>query len=161
MKLNGNGRRTRVLEALPPFEPLAQRELFEEHKAVLLRLAHWLDDDSWAAAARPAVITILPLARRYPSAFGFLLAECAEWMAGTPKEIAITGSRDSVVVHTLLEVVGETWLPQRLLAFGDGNADLPLMRGKPADREAAWVCRNYTCSAPVDDPEALRVLLEQ
>jgi hypothetical protein len=127
--------------------------------ASLFRIAAYFDDAASAALAGRVLESLWPFARRLPSAFGFLLAEAAEWKAGRPKEIAITGPSGDLRVQTLLQVVGETFLPQRLLVRSPVS-DLPLMEGKPQDRVAAWVCENYACKAPVEDPEELRELLE-
>ncbi len=124
----------------------------------LFRIAAYFDDAEAAALATRALEALWPFARRHPSAFGFLLGEAAEWAAGKPKEIAITGPADDLRAQTLLHVVGETFLPQRLLVRSPG-AGLPLMEGKPHDRVAAWICERYECLAPTDDPEELREML--
>ncbi len=126
--------------------------------AALFRIAAYFDDETARSIANRALEATWPFARRYPSAFGFLLGEAGAWAVGRPKEVAITGPADDLRVQTLLHVVGETFLPQRLLVWS-GGAELPLMQGKPPDRVAAWVCERYQCLAPTDDPEALRELL--
>ncbi len=52
--------------------------------------------------------------------------------------------------------------PGAVLAVGDGvTATVPLLEGKtPVDgAPAAYVCRNFTCQAPVTDPDQLRAAL--
>jgi uncharacterized protein len=78
----------------------------------------------------------------------------AEWRAGTPKEIAITGDGAA-----LKQVVGETYLPHRVLVAGTQSSDLPLMEGRPADKTLAYVCVGYACEEPTADPERLKALL--
>ena len=129
--------------------------------ASLLRLAEWFDDAALRTAAHEAASSIWPMAARYPSAFGFFLSECAERIVSSPAEIAITGPADEIEVRALLQVVGGTYLPHRLLAWGQTESSLPLLEGKPLDRVAAWVCERYQCQAPVTDPEELRALLEK
>ncbi|MBV8546160.1 MAG: thioredoxin domain-containing protein, partial [Acidobacteria bacterium] len=97
-----------------------------------------------------------PLAERYPSGFGLLLG-VAEWRAGQPKEIAITGSGDDF--RALRKVVGEEYIPHRVLVAGEGSSDLPLMQNRPSDRVLAYVCEAYMCAEPTADPERLRELL--
>src|SRR6185436_9664975 len=109
-----------------------------------------------ARAATDAIETIFPIAERYPSGFGHLLG-VAEWRAGQPKEIAITGDGD--VFRVLRKVVGETYLPHRVLVAGAGSSDLPLMEQRPTERELAYVCIGYACEEPTADPERLRALL--
>ena len=79
----------------------------------------------------------------------------AEWRAGQPKEIALTGDD----VAALKKVVGETFLPHRVLVAGPASADLPLMENRPQDKAMAYVCVGYACEEPTSDPERLRALL--
>jgi uncharacterized protein YyaL (SSP411 family) len=125
---------------------------------VLLRLAILCADERYARAATRAIESTWALAERYPSGFGFLLG-VAEWRAAQPKEIAITGATDDPVFRALRGVVGETFLPHRVLVAGEGSADLPLMEGRPAHRVMAYVCQAYACLEPTSDPERLRALI--
>ena len=120
---------------------------------VLLRLALLFGNADYARAATEALEAVFPIADRYPSGFGFLLG-VAEWRAGTPREIALTGD-----AAALRRVVGETYLPHRVLVAGPGSSDLPLMENRPADATLAYVCVGYACEEPTSDPERLRALL--
>jgi len=120
---------------------------------VLLRLALLFGEEHYARVATEAVEAVWPLLEKYPSGFGFLLA-VAEWRAGTPKEIALTGE-----AAELRRVVGETFLPHRVLVQGTQSADLPLMEQRPSDKTLAYVCIGYACEEPTSDPERLRALL--
>ena len=123
---------------------------------VLLRLAILFGEERYAAIATRAIESLLPLAQRYPSGFGFLLG-VAEWRAGAPKEIALTGSGETF--RALRRLVGETYLPHRVIVAGDGSADLPLMQHREPER--AYVCEAYMCQEPTSDPERLRALLQR
>jgi uncharacterized protein YyaL (SSP411 family) len=90
-------------------------------------------------AARQTVESILPIAERYPSGFGFLLGD-AEWLAGSPKEIHLAGSD----VSAFRKVIGETYLPHRTIEYAEG------------EKASAFVCENFVCLAPTGDPEQLR-----
>jgi uncharacterized protein YyaL (SSP411 family) len=111
-------------------------------------------NEEYARIATRAIESIYPIAERYPSGFGFLLGVAA-WRAGQPKEIAITGTD----VAALERVVGETFLPHRVLVAGEGSADLPLMEGRAQDRTMAYVCHGYACQEPTNNPDRLRELL--
>jgi len=121
---------------------------------VLLRHALLFGNEEYQRIATEALESVWPLAERYPSGFGFLLG-VAEWRAGQPKEIAITGED----VAALQRVVGETFLPHRVLVAGASSSDLPLMANRPHDKTLAYVCIAYACEEPTNDPERLRVLL--
>jgi uncharacterized protein len=83
----------------------------------------------------------------------------AEWRSGEPKEIAITGDATSTPFHELQRIVGQTYLPHRVLVAGEGSSDLPLMQNRPMDRVTAYVCEGYVCLEPTSDPERLRKLI--
>jgi uncharacterized protein len=124
---------------------------------LLLRLALIFGEERYQRVASEALDAAWPLAQRYPSGFGLLLGD-AEWRLGTPREIAITGNVDDARFRQLLGVVGQTYLPHRVIVSGD-SADLPLMVNRAADRVVAYVCQGYACLEPTDDPERLRQLL--
>jgi len=120
---------------------------------VLLRHALLFGNAEYARVATEALESTWPLMERYPSGFGFLLS-AAEWRAGQPKEIALTGDASA-----LRRVIGETYIPHRVLVAGTQSSDLPLMENRPADRALAYVCIGYACEEPTSDPEKLRALL--
>jgi uncharacterized protein len=120
---------------------------------VLLRLALLFGNAEYERAATAALESVFPIAERYASGFGFLLS-VAEWRTGTPREIALTGD-----FAALKRVVGETYLPHRVLVAGTQSSDLPLMENRPGDKTLAYVCVGYACEEPTADPERLRALL--
>jgi uncharacterized protein YyaL (SSP411 family) len=127
---------------------------------VLLRHALLFGEEKLVETATHTVESILPLARRYPSAFGFLLT-VAEWHTGRPMEIAITGDSASARFRELEKVIGSAYLPHRVIVAGETASDLPLMQQRSNDRVLAYVCEGYACQEPTDDPERLRTLLSR
>ena len=125
---------------------------------VLLRLSLLFGEDEYAQIASDTLESFWSLAERYSSGFGFLLS-VAEWRAGQPKEIALTGAVDDPAFVALRRVIGETFVPHRVLCAGPGSADLPLMQQRPMEQAMAYVCRGYACSEPTADGEKLRALL--
>jgi uncharacterized protein YyaL (SSP411 family) len=123
---------------------------------VLLRLALIFGVDDYAQRATKTIESVFPIAERYPNGFGFLLG-VAEWRAGSPKEIAITGTDETF--KTLRRVVGEQFLPHRVLVAGSDSSHLPLMENRPHDKTLAYVCQGYACLEPTARPERLRELL--
>ena len=87
---------------------------------VLLRLALLFGEERYAEAATKTIAAIAPLAERYPSGFGLLLG-AAEWRAGKPKEIVITGPLDDPTFRALRKATGEEYLPHRVLVAGGGS----------------------------------------
>ena len=62
--------------------------------------------------------------------------------------------------RALLRAVRESFDPARVLAWGAADG-VPLMQDRDTvdGVPAAYVCRRFTCEAPVTDVEALRVQL--
>ncbi len=115
--------------------------------------------------AAAAALGVLPaIAARYPRAAGAGLAVAEAWLAG-PAEIAVMGSPDDERTRALHETALHAATPGAVLALGDGTdgaggteAAVPLLtgRGLVNGAPAAYVCRQFTCQAPVTTPEQLR-----
>ncbi|HEY8181360.1 MAG TPA: thioredoxin domain-containing protein [Thermoanaerobaculia bacterium] len=122
---------------------------------ILLRHALLLGREEYAEIATRALESLMATVDRYPAGFGFLLG-VAEWRAAQPKEIAITGATSDAAFRALRRVIGEEFLPHRVLVAGSGSSDLPLMENRHADRVMAYVCEAYACAEPTGDPARLR-----
>ena len=111
-------------------------------------------------AAIAALGIVADLASRYPRAAGSGLATAEAVLSG-PAEIAIAGppTEQRAELHRIALTAAP---PGAVLAVGDGVSEtIPLLAGKgPVDgRAAAYVCRNFSCQAPVTEPEQLRAAL--
>ncbi len=130
----------------------------------LLRLTELTGRAVLARAAERAIVSLGALVNRHPVAFSQLLI-AVDFLAAGPREIVIAGERGSAAVEALLEAVRCRFLPQRVVALAESQADsalLPLLDGKsaPAGGARAYVCRNWACSEPVQTPAALAAGLE-
>jgi uncharacterized protein len=115
------------------------------------------------AAAEDALASVPVIAARYPRAAGWGLA-VAEAVLSGPAEVAIVGppgaGRDVLQRTALLAAP-----PGAVVVIGDGAAGsrpvIPLLAGRTAvdGDPAGYVCRNFTCRAPVTDPDQLRAEL--
>jgi uncharacterized protein YyaL (SSP411 family) len=105
---------------------------------------------------------VLPaIAARYPRAAGMGLAVAEAWLAG-PAEIAVVGRPADERTRALHETALHAATPGAVLALGDGtDAAVPLLTGRTLvnGAPAAYVCRQFTCLAPVTTPEQLRKAL--
>jgi uncharacterized protein YyaL (SSP411 family) len=115
--------------------------------------------------AAEAALGVLPaIAARYPRAAGAGLAVAEAWLAG-PAEIAVVGREDDERTRVLHQAALHAAPPGAVLALGDGDPEteetVPLLVGRrPVDgTPAAYVCRGFTCQAPVTTPEQLAELL--
>jgi uncharacterized protein YyaL (SSP411 family) len=92
-----------------------------------------------------------PAAGNHPTAFGHLLGAIDSHATGIT-EIAVVGDMPEMV-----RAVQSRYLPNAVLAWGE-EYDSPLW----AERQSGhgYVCRNYTCSAPVTNPAELLAQLD-
>ena len=92
------------------------------------------------------------LAVQHPAAFAHLLV-AFDLLTEAPAEVVVAGSRPD-----LLAVVRQRWLPRAVVAWGERYPS-PLWDGREDGR--AYVCRDYACGLPADDPaELTRQLVE-
>ena len=111
--------------------------------------------------AAGAALGVLPgIAARYPRAAGMGLAVAEAWLAG-PAEIAVVGDPDDERTRALHQTALHAAPPGAVLALGDGNPEtpsgIPLLEGRGLvnGAPAAYVCRQFTCQAPVTTPGQL------
>ncbi len=112
--------------------------------------------------AAEAALGVLPVvAARYPRAAGAGLSVAEAWLAG-PAEIAVVGDEDDERTRVLHQAALHAAPPGAVLALGDGALETgPLLAGRRQvdGAPAAYVCRNFTCRAPVTTPDELRAML--
>jgi uncharacterized protein YyaL (SSP411 family) len=112
----------------------------------LLRLGALTGIDRYTQRAEDILRLLGDAAAQHPTAFAHLLAAVDMVDAGIT-EVAVVGDRDD-----LARVVHERYLPNAVIAWGEPY-ESPLWHDR---RDGlAYVCRNYTCQAPVDDVRAL------
>jgi uncharacterized protein YyaL (SSP411 family) len=129
------------------------------HALNLLRLAELTGRADLARAAQGALTAFGALVNRHPAAFSQLLM-AVDFVAAGPREIVVSGARDDARTQALLHALRTTFLPQRVVARADADAPvelLPLLEGKldPASPPRAFVCRHWSCRAPVDSVDGL------
>ena len=126
--------------------------------AALLRYAALTGSARHRDAAVAALGVLPAIAARYPRAAGAGLAVAEAWLAG-PAEIAVVGAAADERTRALLQTALHAATPGAVLALGDGTeASVPLLtgRGLVDGAPAAYVCRQFTCLAPVTTPQQLR-----
>jgi uncharacterized protein YyaL (SSP411 family) len=118
--------------------------------------------------AAVAALRALPLiSAKYPRAAGTGLA-VAEALLSGPAEIAIVGPDDDPRTRDLLRTALHVAPPGAVFALGPGTdgagsaaEQVPLLagRGLVSGAPAVYVCRRFTCQAPVTTPAAVREVL--
>jgi uncharacterized protein len=115
-------------------------------------------------AAVAALKVLPPIAAKYPRAGGMGLS-VAEALLSGPAEIAIVGPDDDPRTADLLRAAMHVAPPGAVFALGSGSEAagkaVPLLAARPlvSGGPAAYVCRGFTCRAPVTTPAALREAL--
>ena len=121
----------------------------------LIRLAALTGDTDLTERAQAILRLLGPAAARHPTALGHLLAALDLWNHGTT-EVAVVGDRPD-----LRDTVTRRYLPNAVLAWGEPYPS-PLWDDRTAGADGAgqaYVCRHFTCQAPVATPEALAAQL--
>jgi uncharacterized protein YyaL (SSP411 family) len=132
---------------------------------VLLRLALIFDDATYRVRAETVLGGLAPFMARYPTGFGRYLA-AAEFALATPKEIALVGEPGGQDIQALREVIFRPFRPNKVVVLRRPGEEPPAIpspllegRGQIDGRATAYVCENYACKLPTDDPAKLRELL--
>jgi uncharacterized protein len=134
----------------------------------LLRLAQIRNDQIMLERARKTMGAFAATLSNFPSAMPQMLV-AVDYSLGKPRQVVIAGMKDAPETKALLNEVRRHFLPKTILLLADGGEDqkylgekneairaMSLVDGKPA----AYVCQNFTCKAPVTDPNQLADLLK-
>jgi uncharacterized protein YyaL (SSP411 family) len=138
---------------------------------VLLRLAGLAVEPRYAELAQAALGPMQPLLAQYPLGFAqWLIA--LDYALSHPREVAIIGAPEAADTRALLGVCTAGYRPHQIVALGapaEGSVralrlteEVPLLQGRDQieGRATAYVCVDFTCRAPITDPEALQALLK-
>jgi uncharacterized protein YyaL (SSP411 family) len=129
----------------------------------LLRLAQIRNDARFYERAEKTIDAFAPQIGHFPSAMPQMLV-ALDLTLSEPRQIVITGNRDSAETRALVTEVHRHFIPNKVLLLADGGdgqryleEKLEALRGmKPVNgKPAAYICENFTCKAPVTDPKAL------
>ena len=125
----------------------------------LLRAADAFGDDALRKQALKVLAGEEGAMSRFPSAFGRLLAVAGDALA-TPEEVIVLGAAGDPELAAMASVAHEEYRPRRTILGGPPEElpPLPLLEGREMreGRTTAYVCRNFTCSAPILSVEELR-----
>ncbi|MFD9225324.1 thioredoxin domain-containing protein [Streptomyces sp. NPDC060064] len=123
----------------------------------LLSYAAHTGSEAHRAAAEGALGVVKALGPRAPRFIGWGLA-VAEALLDGPREVAVVGPQDDPATRELHRTALLAPAPGAVVAVGEADSEeFPLLRDRPlvGGRPAAYVCRNFTCDAPVADAFAL------
>jgi uncharacterized protein YyaL (SSP411 family) len=133
----------------------------------LLRLAQIRDNEEWQERAGKTIEAFHATVSSFPSAMPQLLV-ALDYSLSKPRQVVIAGKIDAPGTQALLAEVQRHFLPNTIVLLADGSEDQRYLGEKveairamsPIDgKPGAYVCEDFTCKAPVTDPQALRELL--
>jgi uncharacterized protein YyaL (SSP411 family) len=133
--------------------------------AVLLKLAGFTNEWRYVDLAHQAVAQMQGMMAQYPLGFGQWL-QALSYTLSKPREIAIVGDPNAADTRALLGVVHSGYRPFQVVALGAPSTQFPAVlllqdRGLVDGHAAAYVCRDFSCQAPISEPEGLQAQLER
>ncbi len=120
----------------------------------LAKLACHLGRDRYRERATRALRAYGKLIERSPRSFATSLA-VVDFLLQSPQELVLVGTPGEAGYEALRKALGERFLPSAIFAHVDpkasSDASFPLLEGKAlvAGKAALYVCRNFTCAAPI------------
>jgi uncharacterized protein YyaL (SSP411 family) len=124
----------------------------------LLRLHKLTGDKAWLAKAERTLGLYSGLLGSSPLAAGQMLI-ALDFYLGPVEEFAVVG--DQAAASEVLNLLRGGFRPRQVVAWtAERNAGVPLLAGKSALGDVTtYICRDFSCQAPVVGVEALRQVL--
>ena len=130
---------------------------------LMVRIAEVTGDAELRRSASIVLESLTESMVRYAPAFGHMLG-VADMVVHGAVEVALVGSRGEPDFQALERAVAAQYVPSLVLAGGPppDDTDIGLLAGREMrnGRATAYVCRQFTCDAPVTDPAELVAQLE-
>lgn len=159
----GNSHEQLISRAKPVFDasvPSGNSKATE----LLLRMYHFTGREDFLSKAETVLRSYSHAMESQP--FGFAHTLCAlDFYLRKPKEVVLIGNPEESKTAELLAVINSIYTPNMTLQLVAPDQPLkqisPLLAGKTQidGNATAYVCHNYTCSAPVTAPAELKSLL--
>ena len=133
---------------------------------LLLRLNHFTGKNQYRASAEKILRSYYDAMESQPFGFAHMLCALDLYLQGA-KEIVIVGNPAEQGVQELIAEINSIYLPNKAVQTVRPGASLSeistLLEGKTAldGKPTAYVCEDFTCSAPVTSASELRALLEK
>ena len=129
----------------------------------LLRLSTHTGEASYRRTAGATLRSVRNYMERGGSGFGGWLA-ALDYFLSAPKEVVVIGPGDDERTRALLREVRSRYMPNMTIAGAETPTSpgaSPLLEGRNLVNNAptAYVCENYACQLPVNDPAALAAQL--
>jgi len=131
----------------------------------LLQITSYGENPEWLDIVEGMISSNLEIILRYPMAFAQWL--CAtDFAIGTIQEVAVIGDLANPKTQAFSDTIWKTYRPRQVVAISDHSPsseappllqDRPLQNGQPT----AFVCHNFVCNQPTNDPVKLESQLSE
>ena len=161
---NGTGKDASILLRMKEDNDSAEPAASSVAALNLLRLAQFRDEKRWRERAEKTIGAFSPQISHFPSAMPQMLV-ALDFSLSKPRQIVIAGKRDAQETRALLTEVHRHFLPNKILLLADGGDGqkyleerIAVLRAMKPVKEmpTAYVCENFACQAPVNNPESAR-----
>jgi uncharacterized protein YyaL (SSP411 family) len=133
----------------------------------LLRLAWMLDRPEWRRLAEETIGSVSRLLETSPIAMPQMLVT-VDFALDPPRQIVIAGETGAEDTRAMLEIITSRFLPHRVLMLVEGQE--ARLTGKAGEfygslervdgKATVYVCENYACQLPTNDPTTLAAILD-
>ncbi len=144
-------------------EPLIARKtetmdnVISSSTSTIARQLRWLglafDEPRYTAIAEQQLANVVPHIASYGSAYANWATQLLDEVSGS-LEVVLTGPE----WQTLRRELDRHYVPNKMI-LGGTKGSLPLLAGRISDVTRAYVCRNKTCSLPVEQADELLQLI--
>lgn len=128
----------------------------------LLRLGYMTDNKELINLAERSLELFSSDLNRLP--FSSPQMMCAvSYLINSPKEIILSGNTEGKNLKELINVIFETYIPNKIMVHSSDEmkiiSDYLTKIVQESIKDEVYVCENYKCNLPVDNPEKLKEIL--
>ena len=130
----------------------------------LVRLARITGNGRYEAYIEKLFAAAAFIASKSPNALTHLIDAYMEYTSPSV-EVTISGDKSDPVTKAMINAYNSRYVAFSTIVLNEGGSEItgiiPSLEGKRmiCGKTTAYVCRNYTCSPPTDDPEEFRKLI--
>ena len=132
----------------------------------ILKIARLTGDPELEEKAARMAVAFSPQLSRHPASFSMHM-NSLDFMLGPSFEIVIVGDKNSPETHRFLNALSSEYLPNKVVILKDEANEREISKIAPYTqghsplngKTAAYVCSNYECRLPTDDPERMLELM--
>jgi hypothetical protein len=129
---------------------------------VLLRLDALFQEGPYKVIAERVLGRRAASAIENPFGYSHLVGVVDQWVHGPCHVLFVDGENDGQEVAALADAARATFVLDRMLtAVEEGAGRAERLLGETPTRMGAYVCRDRTCTPAIEDPDALRKVLEE